>query len=118
MKSIKLLPTLLFLLFIVGCARNLVGTSPTLFNNLAVGMSTEETVAILGDPLSKSVSHGATLLHYKCVEKGSLGTDGLIDYAVLLRNNEVLAFGRHTSFANDPVRWGRPKKSKNIDDYR
>ena len=111
MKIIKIIAIFLLLSSIIGCAaRVLEGMNPSLFNNIEVGMTSEKTIAILGQPASKSVSHGAELLHYKCVEKGALGTDNYIDYGVLLRDNKVLAFGRHTSFANDPVRWKIPNK--------
>ncbi len=111
MKFIKIITIFLLLSSLIGCAsRVLKGMNPSLFNNIEVGMTSEETIAILGQPASKSVSHGAELLHYKCVEISSMGNDNYIDYGVLLRDNKVLAFGRHTSFANDSVRWKLPSR--------
>jgi len=89
----------------------LEGLSPSKFNKLQIDMTKQEVISILGEPESTSVSHGAELLHYRCVEQNSFGNDRYISYGVLLRKNKVLAFGRHTGFANDSVRWQMPRNS-------
>ena len=113
---IKCILIFIFLINVAGCAvsthtpQKLEGKDPSIFNNLQVGMSEKEVVSIIGEPESTSVSHGAKLLHYTCVEKGAFGNDQFISYGVLFRDAKVIAFGRHTTFANDPVRWPSPQK--------
>jgi hypothetical protein len=85
---------------------------PIIFNQLSTSMSEDQVLAILGTPLSISHSHGAKLLHYRCVEKSAYGNDIYISYGVLLRDEMVVAYGRHITFANDPVRWPAPKNVK------
>ena len=111
----------IFIFYAAGCTvststhspQKLEGKNPSIFNNLQIGMSEKEVVSIIGESESTSVSHGAKLLHYTCVEKSAYGNDQFISYGVLFRDGEVLAFGRHTTFANDSVRWPSPKQNNN-----
>jgi outer membrane protein assembly factor BamE (lipoprotein component of BamABCDE complex) len=80
----------------------LPGNDPALFNQLQTGMSRMEVIRVLGKPMTTSHSLGAELFHYNCVEKNAYGNDILIGYGVLFRDDEVVAFGRDISFADDP----------------
>lgn len=72
----------------LGCA------SSSKINNVSLGMTREETVAVMGEPASTSAKGDVEYLNYR-LSKGLFMTD---DYYVRLRGGKVDAFGRAGDF--------------------
>lgn len=88
-RKMKKLLTLAFLtMFTLGCA------SSNKINNVNLGMTRQETVAVMGEPSSTSAKGDVEYLNYR-LSKGLFMVD---DYYVRLKQGKVDAFGRAGDF--------------------
>lgn len=78
----------LLILSTVGCA------SSAKINNVSLGMTRQETVAVMGEPAGTSAKDDVEYLNYR-LSRGLFTTE---DYYVRLRDGKVDAFGRAGDF--------------------
>ena len=81
---------LLLCLGLYGCA------TAGKINSISLGMSKEEVIKTMGQPVSTSAKEGAEYLNYKLSETGDDDFLGITTpYAVCLKDGKVVSYGRH-----------------------
>lgn len=87
------------LLFCLALLSGCVHPSAGKMNNLAVGMTKQEVVQVMGLPVSTSAQAGAAYLTYQLDEENFVRSQGhLVRYYVRLIDGKVESFGRVGDF--------------------
>lgn len=106
-RHLSLICVIAFLFF--GCA------TAQKMNQIRVGMSKSQVIAIIGPPVSVSAKDGIEYLNYKLSETGDDAFLGLgTPYYVRIVNGRVDAFGRHGDFDSTKTPTIRIEKDETI----
>lgn len=87
----KFLLLCLLATFLLGCAAS------GKLNNLRIGMTKQQAIAVMGNPTSTSAKDGVEYLNYRL----SPGVFIINDYFIKIKNGKVEAFGRAGDFGID-----------------
>jgi hypothetical protein len=108
MKKYMLITLVIALLFF-GCA------TARKINQINVGMTKEEVIAVMGPPVSTSAKEGVEYLNYKLSETDDDAFMGwTTPYYVRIRDGKVDAFGRHGDFDSTKTPTIRIEKDETI----
>jgi hypothetical protein len=93
MSTIKMYEMIiLFSVLVFGCA------AASKMNGLSIGMSKQEAMAVMGDPVSTSANDNIEFLLYNLAENPWQGVSTSRDYFVKIINGKVDSYGRMGDF--------------------
>lgn len=96
-------------LFLIGCA------TAHKINQVNVGMTKNEVIAVMGQPVSVSATEGVEYLNYRLSETDDNAFYGITTpYYVRIKNGKVDAFGRHGDFDSTKTPTIRIEKDETI----